>query len=164
MDMLIGVAAVMIGTGFVAACFFLAMRSEGAANESLESARRAELAGTRLQEDRNRITTNEREWETLRRELRKLSGKFYASEREREEQREEYVDEDAFGGPGGVDYVEACENWQLAKIEGPQSAAAACTCLYCMTQRAARARARSELVPKTVQSVAQMATLNAGKP
>lgn len=42
-----------------------------------------------------------------------------------------------------------CENWLAAQTEGPHSKAAGCDCVYCNTQRAARARARATLVPKT---------------
>lgn len=77
--------------------------------------------------ERARITNIERDVDALRRELRKLSGKFYAAQRE-----DEYPTE-----PDGRSR-DVCENWGRAQLEGPMSKAARCDCAYCTDRRAQR--------------------------
>lgn len=55
--------------------------------------------------------------------------------------------------------IAGCDNWELAKVDGPSSRAAQCDCAYCNYQRANRARARAELLP-----AARAATLTSVKP
>lgn len=137
------------------------------AQEARQSWRDAEALSVKLRAERDRITVAERELDALRRELRKLSGKFYASQRE----RDDWIDADESHRSlvdQAIDAISAqvpvCQNWLLAKQEGPSSDAAKCECLYCNAQRADRARTRAALVPKGAQATASTAKLNAGKP
>lgn len=168
--LLIGSALLIPNCLLLVACALYARRSEHQAQQAFE----AELACNRLVQklngERARVTVLEREVEALRRELRKLSGKFYAELQRREE---EWTQEEAEQGfPGLEDGTVAefqnrfpvCENWTLAKQQGPRSEAAQCQCSYCVAQRAERARLRGELIPRTVQGQAEVAKLNAGKP
>lgn len=130
---------------------------------------KAEALALKLRGERDRVTVAEREIEALRRELRKLSGKFYAEQRKAEEALDDDDSLDELAEYQGTvanleDRFPVCENWQLAKQEGPRSKAAQCQCVYCLAQRAERARLRGELVPRTVQGQAELARLNAAKP
>jgi hypothetical protein len=42
-----------------------------------------------------------------------------------------------------------CENFALAQLEGPTSAAASCECDYCVSMREARSRVKAALTPKS---------------
>ena len=149
---------------FVAAlvCVLAVMRSDR--TESRLTAQMADCfeQAYQLRSERNRITVSEREIEALRRELRKLAGKFYAEQRVREDDapEDDYPGDDLPEQP----FARVCDNWTLAKQEGPHSQAAQCGCLYCMRERAHRAQVRGALVPKTVGAQADLAKLNAGKP
>lgn len=138
-----------------------------------EAETRINVTVFKLRDERARVTVVERDLDALRRELRKLSGKFYASQRDCQpiELHPDYCHE--HGGhlrdSPACDVekrrpLEVCENWAVAKHEGPHSDAAKCDCLYCMTQRADRARTRAALVPKGAQAAAATAKLNSGKP
>lgn len=128
----------------------------------------AQNAHNGLLEDRHRLTSVERDVEATRRELRKLSGKFYAElaaqEREREELHDVIDEQDALAYGDGHKQLQLCENWKAAQNLGPTSEAAKCECLYCTTRRYERRALRAALVPKTVQGQAETAKLNAGKP
>ena len=121
---------------------------------------KAEVQALKLRAERDRVTTLERELESLRRELRGLAGKFYAARREREPDDEPMSRSDTaqHAIPGSV-----CDNWTAAQREGPLSEAASCECAYCVARRAARTAFRAAAVPKTVQAQAELAKLNAGK-
>lgn len=120
----------------------------------------------KLLDERARVTVCERELDALRRELRKLAGKFYASQREHDDdefaQRQRGIDHPNSGDL--EEQVEFCENYGSAQLLGPASAAAQCQCGYCLTRRSERDAMRKASVPKTVQGQARLATLNAGKP
>jgi hypothetical protein len=129
-----------------------------------------------LRAERDRITVAERDTDALRRELRKLSGKFYAAQREAEEPPDDELQAarghaDAMleqsgrdpGGPG------VCENWTMAQTHGPTFdfngvRCSACDCAYCSARRAHREAQRRALVPKGAQATAQTARVNAAKP
>ena len=121
---------------------------------------KAEALAMRLRAERDRVTVIERETDALRRELRKLSGKFYAAQRE--------VEEPADSNPPAITDPLAlhpyCENYGRAQDEGPYSDAAKCTCGYCDDKRRAKKLFRESRVPPTVQGQAELARLNAGKP
>lgn len=164
----------LMACSFVAllGCLWTFTRAQRVADDAAESERQAQRTALKLTEDRTRLTAAEREIETLRRELRKLSGKFYAAMREAEEEAAELEDQREAAPPyvigardatGGL-FAPVCENYQQAQVEGPQSAAARCECRYCLEMRQRRAAVRSALVPKTVQGQAALAKLNAGKP
>lgn len=116
------------------ACSFVALlgcvlaytRSEREAETSATHCRNAERAAMSLRTERDRVTVLERETEALRRELRKLSGKFYASQREHEQVLD--IIQDADDPP-------VCENYAVAQREGPKSTAASCECDYCTRRR-----------------------------
>ena len=142
---------------FVAAlvCVLAVMRSDR--TESRLTAQMADCfeQAYQLRSERNRITVSEREIEALRRELRKLSGKFYADLKMREEEDadgdlEDFDTDPLTAGRTSIRLSDVCQNWVDAKQAGPGSEAAKCECLYCMTQRAERAHVRGLLVPKTV--------------
>lgn len=107
----------------------------------------------KLRADLPRITTLEREVEALRRELRKLSGKFYATQRE--EAGGTFTpgwgtpESDALAAsrqqqlwktPTPLVHVEApyCDQYEIAQREGPTSKAALCDCNYCRGRRLAK--------------------------
>lgn len=97
---------------------------------------------------RGRLIANEAAIETLAAQFRKLQGKFY--KRQQQEREEEDVDEerDQFEAKQlGFEGI-VCENWMIAKREGPNSKAATCECDYCNYQREARRHARATLLPK----------------
>jgi len=73
--------------------------------------------------------------------LRKLEGRFNADVRWREP-----VD-DQPGEMGIGQTANACENFALAQREGPNSAAAACQCVYCEGMRAYRRAEKARLLP-----------------
>lgn len=177
--MLIG-SAILIPSLLVIACLLLTLRAERYADAANECAMSMQRTVGKLNSERARVTVCERELEALRRELRKLSGKFYAELRAREDEADKDFAAIAELAEEGLEtqrwYFDAphiarmedrfpvCENWALAKQQGPTSAAAKCACAYCDAQRAERARLRGELVPRTVQGQAELARLNAGKP
>jgi hypothetical protein len=138
-------------------CAWSAVRSSERANEHQIHVSRA-IA--KLVEERARVTTLEREVDSLRRELRSLSGKFHAA-------RREYPTFDAAPvQPVAVmnDQLPVCQNWLDAKLQGPSSPAASCECDYCTGAREARRTFRQSVVPKSAQGAAELAKLNAGKP
>jgi len=102
----------------------------------------AEAYALAVREQRDRLTVMEREVEALRRELRKLGGKVHAHIAS--EQVDFVHDERA--------HVQAraalCENYALAQVDGPLSAAARCDCQYCSDMRAHRAAARKADLPR----------------
>ena len=154
-------------------CFLAVTRSDRTEARCNNHADAAEEARNALLEDRHRVTALERDVAALRRELRKLAGKFYATLAQLEGEPPDDDDDDE---PERLGYgpifnprqtplpLAACENWLTAKQAGPDSEAAKCECLYCMTQRAERAHVRGLLVPRTVGEQASLAKLNAGKP
>lgn len=171
MNILLTGSAILIPCLLLVACAVLARRAERHANKAYDWYEDTVRHATHLRAERGRVTVLERELEALRRELRKLSGKFYAElaaiERDRDESAEtlEAQDELAYGTVAQFqNRFPVCENWTLAKEQGPRSEAAKCTCAYCEAQRAERARLRGALVPKTVQGQAELARLNGDKP
>lgn len=151
-------------------------RIERLTGQCEDHANDAESAKLATLEDRHRITALERDLEATRRELRKLSGKFYAELRTREDETEFVVDDRAdarwpvsghrplFSDDGRLEPPLVCENWKAAQTLGPHSDAAKCDCEYCTFRRNQRRVLRDALVPKTVQGQAETARLNAGKP
>lgn len=168
MHILLTGSAILIPCLLLVACAVLARRAERHANKAYDWYEDTVRHATHLRAERGRVTVLERELEALRRELRKLSGKFYAAQRSFEEQVEDLIADDADPPHGAVAQFQnrfpVCENWTLAKQQGPRSDAAKCTCAYCEAQRAERARLRGALVPKTVQGQAELARLNGDKP
>lgn len=51
-----------------------------------------------------------------------------------------------------VGELDVCENWAEAQLHGPGSEAARCSCLYCMTQRNARAAEKSRILAERRKS------------
>ncbi|HET9350979.1 MAG TPA: hypothetical protein VFO02_06550, partial [Burkholderiales bacterium] len=116
---------------------------------------KAEAQTLTLKAERDRVTVLERDTEALRRELRKLSGKFYASRRDMPFCG--HADRDGNGvcrycgdrEPSRAEQLVAtkpCDNWIAAQTEGPRSEAARCECLYCMTQRRIRATEKAAIL------------------
>lgn len=137
-------------------CFLCFTRSQRYADDAHAAYQRAEAVALKLRAERDRVTVLERDTEALRRELRKLGGKFYASIRDQVVPVEELHDE---RDPGPV-----CENWLRAKLDGPTSIAASCECDYCTNARELRRAFRQTFVPKTAQGQGDLAKLNQGKP
>lgn len=105
----------------------------------------------KLKAERDRVTVLERDTEALRRELRKLSGKFYASQRDAENDldAQRYYERTGIPAsvlPGNAPTTAVCENYAAAQLEGPSSKAAKCECLYCMTRRNARAAEKAAIL------------------
>ncbi len=118
-----------------------------------QRAERAERAYNRLHGAIARIAALEGEVDSLRRQLQKLRGTFYATRAEETEAAAEVAErqvdiEDAVLGP-------VCDNWLQAKIDGPRSRAANCECGYCEAARAQRAQFRAQALPRraTVRAV-----------
>lgn len=125
----------------------------------------AETHFVALRSERDRLSTAEREIEALRRELRKLSGKFYATQREaNDDAAAAYYDRTDYppnvfpreirngrrAAPepaGAVTPTQlVCENWLLAQTEGPGSKPSQCECFYCMTERNRRAAEKAAIL------------------
>ena len=150
-------------------CLWVAIVTMRMADAARKDAEDAASHANKLSAERARVTVLERETDALRRELRKLSGKFYASQRTLEEQVEDMIADADDPQPYRrtdipANVLPVCQNWLDAKQAGPQSTAAKCECEYCAGQRRERARLRAELVPRTVQGQAELARINAGKP
>lgn len=143
-------------------CFVAASHNQHAHNWFLKS----EALSLKLRSERDRVTVLERELDSLRRELRKLSGKFYASLREREEEQLFEETPEPTEPPLVPEPFpsHSCENWIAAQTLGPMSQQARCECEYCTFRRNQRRALREALVPRTVQAQAELAKLNAGKP
>lgn len=106
---------------------------------------KAEAQTLTLKAERDRVTVLERDTEALRRELRKLGGKFYASLREADFTYAS-PDHDARQQSLQLPDTKPCDNWLAAQTEGPHSKAARCECLYCMTQRRIRATEKAAIL------------------
>lgn len=116
-------------------CFLAYTRCQLVNDRVDEAETRINVSVFKLREERARVTTLERETDALRRELRKLGGKFYATQRELGEKDAEEQIADAH-----VQVISApvCDNYVKAQQEGPRSQAAACQCAYCNGRRAAK--------------------------
>jgi len=151
------------------ACVLALTRTERIFDACRELRGEIESTCARILEERSRLTGLERDVDALRRELRKLSGKFYAAQREAQDDAE---DLDTYANDltathnliAHANRASICDNWSVAQIAGPNSDAASCECSYCVGRRAERRALRAALVPKTVQGQAEIAKLNAGKP
>jgi len=155
MDWLITVIELVILTG----CVLALTRTEKLYDGCRELRDEIERICGKVAEERSRLTGLERDVDALRRELRKLSGKFYAAQRAEEDDAGSWDAPLAHAIPASI-----CDNWSVAQIAGPNSDAASCECSYCVGRRAERRALRAALVPKTVQGQAEVAKLNAGKP
>lgn len=122
-------------------CFLAYTRAEAHADATHDYLSTAEKIALALRAERDRVTTLEREVDALRRELRKLSGKFYASLREDEPTVIDTVKND---NNEHVPVSLFCPNYGIAQKEGPQSKAAKCDCGYCSEMRARREAFRRE--------------------
>lgn len=116
-------------------CFLAYTRCEAQATDAHTYLMTVEKLLLGIRAERDRITTLEREIAALRRELRKLAGKFYADEREKGERDAEDQIADAHVQTISAPY---CPNYELAQREGPFSDAAKCKCNYCGGRRAAK--------------------------
>lgn len=167
MDWLYTAIELVILTG----CVLALTRCERLYEGARDTLRDVERHCSKIAEERSRLTGLERDLDALRRELRKLSGNFYAFRTKVEEELPEDDELERLGyGDGNVDRRafalagSICDNWSIAQRDGPKSDAASCECSYCVGRRAERRALRAALVPKTVQGQAETAKLNAGKP
>lgn len=130
-----------VGFLFAAAAFY-------ACAKAMDAFQRAEHAAQRLRSMVARLTALEADHESLYTQHRKLAGKFHAAKWLQEQQAEEpdgYVRE-VTGQPPQIANI--CENYQRAQVEGPQSPAAKCECLFCVRSRDERAALRAALRDK----------------
>lgn len=160
MDILYTAIALVILTG----CVLSLTRAERIYDRLREIRDDIEVTCAKIAEERSRLTGLERDVDALRRELRKVAGKFYASQREIEDEEREWVENYEANVSQHAIPASICDNWTAAQREGPQSEAASCECAYCVGRRAERRAFRAAAVPKTVQAQGEMAKLNAGKP
>ena len=116
-------------------CFLSFTRAQRVCDEASMWARTSQHHADELRKALDRLTVAEREVEALRRELRKLAGKFYATVAELEEPEPQPM---AALNP-------VCENWAMAQQEGPLSPAALCECNYCQARRQERIARRASL-------------------
>lgn len=131
------------------ACAFVAYRESRAAEaaESRIEKRLAALAGITA-----RVSAVEASFESLRLQHQKLHGKFHATLRELEDEREaafnrvaEPQREDWEQPQPPLPFEAVCENYAAAQREGPGSPAAECQCAYCLRRRAERDALRKKL-------------------
>lgn len=127
------------------------IRSAINADKAEISHRAAQRVYMLLREDSSRITALERDVATLRRELRKLSGRFYsgasyASESSARNGRDVPAVRKAAGVGVIVEAAPAavCANYAIAQSDGPGSDAAKCGCAYCEGRRLAKDQFRSQ--------------------
>lgn len=110
-----------------------------------ESARRAEHSEHRLAIMRGQVAGLESSVVALDASHRKLQGRVYADEYWRgKSEKQPELNIAAPVGPDGTSR-DVCENWQLAKQDGPGSKAAQCSCAYCEAMREARRVQRAKL-------------------
>lgn len=144
----------MAFTLFAALCALVALLG---AWYSWGSAGDAHLAANELRAMRAQVKAQEATIDTLGNQLQKLRGQFFAFKKQVEDEADgdggEYADTLARIAPA-EDQV--CDNWKLARIEGPNSPAAKCECAYCNAQRQSRRAVRSALLPSTVAAQARM--------
>lgn len=123
---------------------------------------KAEAVGMKLRNERDRTTVLERDVEALRRELRKLSGKFYAMQRVVIDDNTDRIEE----AHVQVSTAPYCPKYELAQRDGPYSDAAKCECNYCKGRRAAKEafrntqRAAGHLDPEWIKAHAGSVTDN----
>ena len=84
MNILLTILALLIPAASIYAAYYAHAACDDAHGWFLK----AEAAALRLRTERDRVTVAEREIDALRRELRKLSGKFYAELQRREDEEE----------------------------------------------------------------------------
>ena len=107
--------------------------------EANQSAKKAGHSEHRLAIMRGQVRGLELAVVAIDDQQKRLAGRFNVSLRRDRDPPVEYP-----VGPDGTSR-DVCENWQLAKQEGPGSTAAACSCAYCESMRADRHRRRANL-------------------
>jgi hypothetical protein len=100
--------------------------------------------------DRARAISNDQRLGALEARIRKLEGKFYGTVGAEQARAEDKAEERA-----AAQHILECEQWFIAKKEGPLSKAAKCECAYCTSMRAARDAARRALVPRGANAQAK---------
>jgi len=113
----------------------------------------------RLTSLRTLVSSTAAELDNLRMQVQKLRGQFFAFKQAVEDGPAEMFEEVSAKAPAGWDHglPILCENYHRAQVDGPLSQAAKCDCAYCVEMRERRARARSELIPKTASAQAAKA-------
>lgn len=124
-------------------CFLAYTRAQKEADTAEAWRNNIETNALKLRTELPRLTAAEREIETLRRELRKLSGKFYASQREEIEIADTYASD-----PIATHNLVPCDNYAIAQREGPNSKAAKCECDYCTRRRKEKAEFKQRQAEK----------------
>jgi hypothetical protein len=104
-------------------------------------AQEAEAYCLAVRDQRDRVTVLERELDAIRRELRKVAGKFYAI-------TSPPPIPDDHDEPRAARAEPFCPNFGAAQLEGPTSPAASCECGYCSEMRDRRAAARKADLPR----------------
>lgn len=128
-------------------CVLALTRSQREADRAEAYRDDAHKQSRRFADQADRVTVIERDLDALRRELRKLSGKFYATQHAAEVALDNDLRADAFFDRQR-DAFPVCENWENAKLAGPRSEAASCECSYCVEQRRARAAEKQAILAK----------------
>jgi len=149
----------MGSTAFVLLC---ALASVAGAWSAWRHAGDARSARDDLRTQKSKLTAQEAQTEVLAHQLAKLRGQFFAFKKQADEREEDRDDrEEEYGlGVEAAQFAASptawtpCENFKLAQVEGPQSKAASCECLYCSRQRRARGALRAALIPKTASGQA----------
>jgi len=130
----------------LAACIWVMQITTRAMETAIRSMQQAQNSSMSLRGERHRVTVLERELDALRRELRKVAGKFYASQRELidanqdddRDLRDVSAVREGGSGPESAYRSPVCENYAAAQRDGPGSDAAKCDCNYCKGRRAAK--------------------------
>lgn len=133
-----------LSTAFALLCLALNFLMLWSINADLRAAR--DLV-QRLRGMGNQVNALEQALVSLTSQHRKLAGRVYQAQG-----REE---------PEPTATAEPCENWALAKLEGPQSKAARCECEYCTLQREQRRAVRKTIAPRNAQELAKFSEENA---
>lgn len=117
-----------------------------------KSASRCELHASRLRGAVGRIAGQEAHTDSLTQQLQKLRGQFYALKQRIDDEPPPELAPVSIDDTGNLFSPVAafCANYGKAQIEGPQSAAAACKCGYCVEMRQRRAEFRAAKIPATV--------------
>lgn len=149
MNMLL-IACALVATSAALVAFVSFTRALRCADEAAEALRAAERAAAKLNAMAGRVVALEGAHESLLKQHRKLSGRFYAITAP-PDLNDLHDAQEVRGIPDSRPPLASpfCANYGQAQLEGPLSPAAACACGYCTEMRARREAFRSESLPKT---------------
>lgn len=140
MNSFLTVFALLVGVLCTGAVIAAVLKTQRYVDECHGWFLKSELTAAKLRAERDRVTVLERELDALRRQLQKLSGKFYAAQRAQEEP----ADSNPTAITDPLALHPYCKNWGDAQHLGPTSDAAKCKCGYCELKREQRRAFRNQ--------------------